>query len=74
MNCPTAHRPGSVGRALDQVRVEIDPVLSEDGRGDGEIIVYGPNVMQGYHNNPETTKEVMTEDGGVQDRGSGALG
>jgi acyl-CoA synthetase (AMP-forming)/AMP-acid ligase II len=36
------------------------------GSGDGEIIVYGPNVMQGYHNNPEATKEVMTEDGGFR--------
>ena len=71
MNCPTAHRPGTVGRAIDQVRVEIDPVLSEEGSDDGEIIVYGPNVMQGYHNNPEATKEVMTEDGGFRtgDRG-----
>ena len=72
MNCPTAHRPGSVGRAIDQVRVVIDNKLtSEDGRDDGEIIVYGPNVMQGYHNNPEATKEVMTEDGGFRtgDRG-----
>ena len=71
MNCPTAHRPGSVGQAIDQVRVEIDPVLSEDGSDDGEIIVYGPNVMQGYHNNPEATKEVMSEDGGFRtgDRG-----
>ena len=36
-----------------------------------QIIVYGPNVMQGYHNNPEATKEVMTEDGGFRtgDRG-----
>ena len=71
MNCPTAHRPGTVGRVIDQVRVEIDPVLSEEGSDDGEIIVYGPNVMQGYHNNPEATKEVMTEDGGFRtgDRG-----
>jgi len=71
MNCPTAHRPGTVGRAIDQVRVEIDPVLSEEGSDDGEIIVFGPNVMQGYHNNPEATKEVMTEDGGFRtgDRG-----
>ncbi len=71
MNCPIAHRPGTVGRAIDQVRVEIDPVLSEEGSDDGEIIVHGPNVMQGYHNNPEATKEVMTEDGGFRtgDRG-----
>jgi len=71
MNCPEAHRPGSVGRALDQVRVVIDPLSSEEGREDGEIIVYGPNVMQGYQNNPEATREVMTEDGGFRtgDRG-----
>ena len=71
MNCPTAHRPGTVGRAIDQVRVEIDQTLTGDGSGDGEIIVYGPNVMQGYHNNPESTKEVMTEAGGFRtgDRG-----
>jgi long-chain acyl-CoA synthetase len=71
MNCPTAHRPGTVGRPIDQVRVEIDQTVTGDESGDGEIIVYGPNVMQGYHNNPEATKEVMTEDGGFRtgDRG-----
>ena len=71
MNCPTAHRPGTVGRAIDQVRVEIDQTLTGDGSGDGEIIVFGPNVMQGYHNNPQATQEVMTEDGGFRtgDRG-----
>jgi long-chain acyl-CoA synthetase len=71
MNCPTAHRPGSVGRAIDQVRVVIDKLTTEDGTDDGEIIAYGPNIMQGYHNNPQATKEVMTEDGGFRtgDRG-----
>ena len=71
MNCPTAHRPGSVGRPIDQVRVVIDKFITEDGTDDGEIIVYGPNVMQGYHNNPEATREVMTKDGGFRtgDRG-----
>jgi len=71
MNCPAAHRPGSVGKPLDQVRVVIDKELSEPGADDGEIIIYGPNVMHGYHNNPEATQEVMTEDGGFRtgDRG-----
>jgi long-chain acyl-CoA synthetase len=70
MNGPLAHKPGSVGRPIEHVRVEIDNMYS-DGDEDGEIIIYGPNVMQGYHNKPEATKEVMTEDGGFRtgDRG-----
>jgi len=71
MNCPAAHRPGSVGRPLDQVRVEIDRLFLEENADDGEIIVYGPNVMQGYHNKPDATRQVMTTDGGFRtgDRG-----
>ena len=71
MNCPAAHRPGSVGRPLDQVRVEIDRLFLEENAADGEIIVHGPNVMQGYHNKPDATRQVMTTDGGFRtgDRG-----
>ncbi len=71
MNCPAAHRPGSVGRPIDQVRVEIDPRFLEEGADDGEIIVYGPNVMQGYHNKPDATRKVITADHGFRtgDRG-----
>ena len=49
----------------------IDKSVVEPGAQDGEIIVYGPNVMQGYHNKPEATTAVMTEDGGFRtgDRG-----
>ncbi|MDJ0854840.1 MAG: long-chain fatty acid--CoA ligase [Desulfobacterales bacterium] len=70
MNGPLAHKPGSVGRPIEHVRVAIDKVFS-DGDEDGEIIIHGPNVMQGYHNKPEATKEVMTADGGFRtgDRG-----
>ena len=70
MNGPLAHKPGSVGRPIEHVRVEIDKRFS-DGGEDGEIIIHGPNVMQGYHNKPEATQEVMTTDGGFRtgDRG-----
>ncbi|MCB2146681.1 MAG: long-chain fatty acid--CoA ligase [Deltaproteobacteria bacterium] len=71
MNCPAAHRPGSVGRPIDQVTVEIDRLFLEEDSDDGEIIVYGPNVMKGYNNKPDATREVMTTDGGFRtgDRG-----
>jgi long-chain acyl-CoA synthetase len=71
MNCPAAHRLGTVGRPVEKVRVVIDTSLVDDGSGEGEIIVYGPNVMSGYHNKPEATAAVMTPDGGFRtgDRG-----
>ncbi len=70
-NCTTSYRIGSVGKVIDKVKVIIDPSVVEPGAKDGEIVVYGPNVMKGYHNKPEATKEMMTPDGGVRtgDRG-----
>jgi long-chain acyl-CoA synthetase len=70
-NCSTSYRIGSVGKVIDKVKVVIDQSVVEPGAKDGEIIVYGPNVMKGYHNKPEATKEMMTPDGGVRtgDRG-----
>jgi long-chain acyl-CoA synthetase len=53
------------------VTVKIDNAVVEPGAPDGEIVVYGPNVMQGYHNKPEATAATMTADGGFRtgDRG-----
>jgi long-chain acyl-CoA synthetase len=51
---------GSVGPVLDIDTVVIDEP-NEDG--EGEIIVSGPNVMLGYYNDEEATKEAITEDG-----------
>lgn len=49
------HRIGTVGLVLPGSEMRIDE--------DGELLLRGPAVMQGYHNNPEATAEVLTEDG-----------
>ena len=48
-------RVGSSGKPLSNVDIKI--------ADDGEILAKGPNVMQGYYNNPQKTDEVFTEDG-----------
>ncbi|OIP88731.1 MAG: hypothetical protein AUK55_15590 [Syntrophobacteraceae bacterium CG2_30_61_12] len=73
MNGPLANRVGSVGRPIEQVRVVIDRSLSGTDSDEGEIVVHGPNVMQGYHNNPQATREVLTPDGGLGTGDQGRL-
>jgi long-chain acyl-CoA synthetase len=56
---------GSVGKVLDGMTVRL---VDEDGddvlQGDaGEIWVKGPNVFQGYLDDPVQTARVLTEDG-----------
>ena len=46
--------PGSVGKPLPSDKVEIR---------NGEIFVKGPNIMLGYFNRPEETREVLDSDG-----------
>ena len=53
-------RPGSVGLVFDEIEVKIDNPNEE---GIGEILVKGPNVMSGYYENEEATKEAFTDDG-----------
>ncbi len=73
MNNREANKPGSVGRPIDKVRVVIDTSVSQQAGDEGEIVVYGPNVMQGYYNNPQATRSVMTEDGGFRTGDMGRL-
>jgi len=64
-NWPGARKIGSVGKAIPGVRIAIDRSVTGDPRI-GEILVYGHNVMQGYHGLPEENAKVFTEDGGFR--------
>jgi len=55
---PARSRRGTVGTLLEGVEVLIDHPNDE---GVGEIVVRGPNVMQGYFKNPEATAEVLQD-------------
>lgn len=54
-NTPLAARTGTVGKPIRNVRARIAE--------DGEIEVSGPNLMRGYYNKPDATREAFTRDG-----------
>jgi long-chain acyl-CoA synthetase len=51
----------STGPAIENVEIRVD--RSAGDGVEGEVLVRGPNVMQGYYRNEQATKEVFTEDG-----------
>jgi len=71
-NYPGHRKLGSVGKPIPGVTVEIDTAATE-ALDQGEIIVRGPNVMQGYHNRPEEQTNVFTDRGGLRTGDTGWL-
>jgi len=64
-NTPGHVKLGSVGRVIPGVTVKLErnPAF---GGAEGEIVVFGPNVMQGYHNRPEEQAAAFTPEGGFR--------
>lgn len=70
------NRPGSVGRPLPGVEVQLvdeedEPVLEGDT---GEIWVRGENVFAGYWRDAEATAQVLTDDGWLRTGDIGVIG
>ena len=55
-NRPEDNKVGSIGVPFDGIEMTI-------AEGDGEILIRGPNVMLGYHNNPEETAKALDAEG-----------
>ena len=51
-------RPGSIGFPMRHTQIKI---VDKDQNGIGELVVKGPNVMLGYYENEEKTKEVLKD-------------
>ena len=72
-NYPGSRKIGSVGRPIPGTRVEIDTSESDDPE-QGEIIVVGHNVMQGYFGLPEENDRVFVDCDGERGFRTGDMG
>jgi long-chain acyl-CoA synthetase len=55
VNTPQNFRLGTIGKPIPGVDVRIE--------ADGEIVTRGPNVMKGYYNKPDATREAIDSSG-----------
>lgn len=72
VNYPGHRKIGSVGPTIPGVKVTIDTTKSDEP-GEGEIVVYGPCVMRGYHQRPDETAAALQPDGGFRTGDLGKL-
>jgi len=69
MNLPERIEPGTVGPPLSDIDIELDESRVGEGQfpdatGEvGELLVAGPNVSEGYWNEPEETHRAFQADG-----------
>ncbi len=55
-NRPDDNKIGSIGKPFEGIEMKI-------AEKDGEVLIRGKNVMQGYYNQPEETAKVLDADG-----------
>ncbi|WP_232677022.1 long-chain fatty acid--CoA ligase [Nocardioides sp. R-C-SC26] len=65
VNHPDAYKMGTVGQAFPGAEVKI-------GEGD-EVLLRGPHIMAGYHNNEEETAKAIDADGWLHTGDKGSL-
>ena len=65
VNTPRLSKIGTVGPALPPMSIKISD--------EGEVLIQGPSVFQGYHNDPEASAAAFTEDGWFRTGDLGSL-
>ncbi|KAK5643660.1 hypothetical protein RI129_007505 [Pyrocoelia pectoralis] len=59
-------KKGTIGLLVPNTEAKVRSLIGEkdtEPNMPGELLIKGPQVMKGYLNNPEATKEMFTEDG-----------